>query len=136
MRKIVHKKTTYSDSSLRTLIDNIRRGDDEVDICGLQESAKSFISSLLFRDTGKNLLFITPSRKEALDAFRDLTFFLGDEDVLFFPPRDIVTPDNTLSRQNETATCRARVLARLLSTKPVVIVADAKMRQVFAQQIG
>ncbi len=123
MRKIVHKKTTYPDSSLRTLIGNILRGDDEVDICGLQESAKSFISSLLFRDTGKNLLFIAPSRKEALDAFRDLTFFLGEEDVLFFPPRDIVTPDNTLSSQNETATCRARVLARLLSTKPVVIAA-------------
>lgn len=123
MRKTVDKKTQFSDSSLRALIDNIHRGDDETDICGLQGSAKPFIASLLFRNAGKTILFITPSRKEALDAFRDLSFFLGEENVLLFPPWDIVHPDDTLSRQNENATGRAGVLSRLLSGKPAVVVA-------------
>ncbi|MBW2648602.1 MAG: hypothetical protein JRC53_02105, partial [Deltaproteobacteria bacterium] len=123
MRKTVDKKTQFSDSSLRALIDKIHRGDDETDICGLQGSAKPFIASLLFRNTGKNLLFITPSRKEAIEAFRDLSFFLGEEDVLLFPPWDIVHPDDTLSRQNENATGRAGVLSRLLSGKSAVVVA-------------
>jgi len=123
VRKTVNKKTQFSDSSLRALIDNIHRGDDETDICGLQGSAKPFIASLLFRNAGKSILFITSSRKEALDAFRDLSFFLGEENVLLFPPWDIVHPDDTLSRQNENATGRAGVLSRLLSGKPAVVVA-------------
>ena len=85
MRKIVDKKTQFSDSSLRVLIDKIHRGDDETDICGLKGSSKAFIASLLFRNTEKTILFITPSCKESLDAFRDLSFFLGEEDVLLFP---------------------------------------------------
>ena len=123
MRKTVDKKTQFSDSSLRALIDNIHRGDDETDICGLQGSAKPFIASLLFRNVGKTILFITPSRKEALDAFSDLSFFLGEENVLLFPPWDIIHPDDTLSRQNENATGRSGVLSRLLSGKPAVVVA-------------
>ena len=99
MRKIVDKKTQFSDSSLRVLIDKIHRGDDETDICGLKGSSKAFIASLLFRNTEKTILFITPSCKESLDAFRDLSFFLGEEDVLLFPPWDIVHPDDTLSRK-------------------------------------
>ncbi len=123
MRKIVDRKTEFSDPSLRVLVNNIHRGDDETDICGLQGSAKSFIASLLFRNTEKSLLFITPSRKEALETFRDISFFLGEEDVLFFPSWDIVHPDDTFSRQNENAAGRAGVLSRLLSAKPAVVVA-------------
>jgi len=123
VRKIVDKKTQFSDSSLRVLVNKIHGGEKETDICGLQGSSKAFIASILFRNTGKVLLFITPSRKEALDAFRDLSFFLGGEDVLLFPPWDIINPDDTLSRQNENATGRAGVLSRLLSGKPAVVVA-------------
>jgi len=123
VRKIVNKKTNLSDPSLRVLIDKIRRGDDETDICGLQGSSKAFIASLLFRNTGKTILFITPSWKEALDSFSDISFFLGEEDILLFPSWDIVHPDDILSRQNETATGRAGVLSRLLSAKPAVVVA-------------
>jgi len=111
------------DSSLRALIDKIHRGDDQVDICGLQGSAKAFITALLFRDIKRTTLFITPSRREALDAFRDFSFFLGGEDVLLFPPWELVHPDDTLSRQNENATGRAGVLSSLLLGRPVVVVA-------------
>ncbi|MBW2632055.1 MAG: transcription-repair coupling factor [Deltaproteobacteria bacterium] len=137
MRKIVDKKTQFSDSSLRVLIDKIHRGDAETDICGLQGSSKPFIASLLFRNTGKTILFITPSRKEALDAFRDLSFFLGEENVLLFPPWDIVHPDDTLSRQNENATGRAGVLSKLLSAKPAVVVAplSALMQKVAPAEV-
>jgi len=85
VRKIVDRKTEFLDSSLRALVNNILRGDEAMDICGLPGSAKPFIASLLFRNTGKTILFITPTLKEALDAFRDLSFFLGGEDVLLFP---------------------------------------------------
>jgi len=137
VRKIVDKKTQFSDSSLRVLIDKIHRGDAETDICGLQGSSKPFIASLLFRNTGKTILFITPSRKEALDAFRDLSFFLGEENVLLFPPWDIVHPDDTLSRQNENATGRAGVLSKLLSAKPAVVVAplSALMQKVAPAEV-
>ncbi|MEA3486657.1 MAG: hypothetical protein U9R20_03280, partial [Thermodesulfobacteriota bacterium] len=137
MRKIVDKKTQFSDSSLRVLVSKIHRGDEETDICGLQGSAKTFIASILFRNTNRSLLFITPSRKEALDAFRDLSFFLGEEDVLLFPPWDIVHPDDTLSQQNENATGRAGVLSRLLSAKPAVVVAplNALMQKVAPAEV-
>ncbi|MCD6485986.1 MAG: transcription-repair coupling factor [Syntrophobacterales bacterium] len=119
------------------LIDKIHRGDDETDICGLKGSSKAFIASLLFRNTEKTILFITPSCKESLDAFRDLSFFLGEEDVLLFPPWDIVHPDDTLSRQNENATGRAGVLSKLLTTKPIVLVAplSALMQKVAPEEI-
>jgi len=94
-----------------------------VDICGLQGSAKAFITSFLFRDIKRTTLCITPSRRDALDTFRDCSFFLGGEDVLFFPPWEIVPPDETLSRQNEIATVRAGVLSRLLSGRPAIVVA-------------
>ena len=123
MRKRIYKDTSFSDSSLRALIDNIHRGDDQVDICGLQGSAKAFTASLLFRNTKKTILFITPSKGEALDAFRDCSFFLGGEDVLLFPPWEIVPPDDTLSRQNEIATGRAGVLSSILSGRPTVVIA-------------
>ncbi|MEA2013726.1 MAG: transcription-repair coupling factor, partial [Thermodesulfobacteriota bacterium] len=137
MRKIVDKKTQFSDSSLRVLIDKIHRGDEETDICGLQGSSKSFIASLLFKNTGKTILFMAPSRKEALDAFRDLSFFLGEENVLLFPPWDIVHPDDILSRQSENATGRAGVLSKLLSAKPVVVVAplSALMQKVAPAEV-
>ena len=123
MRKIVDKKTQFSDSSLRILVSKIHRGDEETDICGLPGSSKAFIASILFKDIQRHLLFITPTRKEALEVFRDLSFFLGGEDVLLFPPWDIINPDDTLSRQNENATGRAGVLSRLLSGKPFIAVA-------------
>jgi len=94
-----------------------------VDICGLQGSAKAFITSFLFRDIKRTTLCITPSRRDALDTFRDCSFFLGGEDVLFFPPWEIVPPDETLSRQNEIATVRAGVLSRLLSGRPAIVIA-------------
>jgi len=59
VRKTVDKRHNFRNSSLRALIDNIHRGDDETDICGLQGSAKPFIASLLFRNAGKTILFIT-----------------------------------------------------------------------------
>ncbi|MDD5723155.1 MAG: transcription-repair coupling factor [Syntrophales bacterium] len=123
MRKRIYKDTLSWDSSLRALIDKIHRGDGQVDVCGLQGSAKAFITSLLFRDTKKTILFITPSKGEALDTFRDLFFFLGEEDVLLFPPWEIVPPDDTISQQNEIATGRAGVLSCVLSGRPAVVVA-------------
>lgn len=94
-----------------------------MDICGLQGSAKAFIASFLFRDIKRTTLCITPSRRDALDTFRDCSFFLGGEDVLFFPPWEIVPPDETLSRQSEIATVRAGVLSRLLSGRPAIVIA-------------
>jgi len=137
VRKIVDRKTEFLDSSLRALVNNILRGDEAMDICGLPGSAKPFIASLLFRNTGKTILFITPTLKEALDAFRDLSFFLGGEDVLLFPPWEIIHPDDTLSRQNENATWRAGILSRLLSTKPAVVIAplSALMQKVAPAEV-
>ncbi len=95
-----------------------------MDICGLQGSAKAFAASLLFKHTNKTILFITPSAKDAVDASRDLSFFLGGEDVLLFPPWDIIPPDDTLSRQMEIAVGRAGVLSSLLSGRSALIVAS------------
>ncbi|HPQ43553.1 MAG TPA: transcription-repair coupling factor [Syntrophales bacterium] len=119
------------------LVSKIHRGDEETDICSLPGSSKAFIASILFRETHRPLLFITPSRKEAIEAFRDISFFLGGTDVLLFPPWDIINPDDTLSRQRENATGRAGVLSRLLSGKPFVAVAplNALMQKVAPAEI-
>jgi len=124
VRKRVYKDSLIGDSSLRALIEKIRRGDNPVDICGLQGSAKAFAASLLFKHTNKTMLFITPSVRDATDACRDLSFFLGGEDVLLFPPWDIIPPDDTLSRQIGIAVGRAGVLSRLLWGRSALIVAS------------
>jgi len=137
VRKRVSTDTSLSDSSLRALVDTIRRGDDQVDICGLQGSAKAFIASLFFKNTKKTILFTTPSWGDALGAFRDLSFFLGTEDVHLFPPWEIIPPDDTFSRQTEIATGRAGTLSSILSGRPVVVVAplNALMQKVARAEI-
>jgi transcription-repair coupling factor (superfamily II helicase) len=137
VRKRVYTDSYLADSSLRVLIDTIRRGDDEVDICGLPGSAKAFITTLLFRHTKKPILFLTPSKREALNAFRDISFFLGGDDVLLFPPWDLLPPDDVFSRQDEIAAGRAGVLTRALSGRPAVVVAplSALMQRIIPVRI-
>ena len=122
MRKRVYADTSLADSSLRALISTIQRGDDEVDICGLRGSAQAFILSLLSKNTGRSLLLVTTSHREALNVFRDVTFFLGEGNALFFPPWEIVTPGDTFSRQDEIAAGRAGVLSRILVGQAAVVV--------------
>ncbi len=132
MRKRIYKDALISDSSLRALIEKIHRGDGQTDICGLKGSSRAFIASLVFKNIKKTTLFITASGKAALSTFRDISFFLGGEDILFLPPWELVPPDDTLSRQSDIATERAGTLSQILSGKPRLIVAplNALMQKV------
>lgn len=122
MRRIIDNKFSYSDIHLQDLIDRLSRGDKCVSVHGIQGAAKAFILSILCHNTKKTTVIITSTIEEATQIYRDFNFFLGDEDLLLFPPWDLVSFD-IMSSQGDLAAQRMEVFCRLYTGKPVIIVA-------------
>ena len=122
VRRIIHNKFSYSDAHLQDLIDRISHGDDCVTVHGLQGAARAFILSILYNNTQKTIVTITSTIEDATHIHRDLNFFLGGEDLLLFPPWDLVSYD-VMSSQGDLATQRMEVFARLCAGKSAMIVA-------------
>ena len=126
MRKTVERKNHFYDPALCALIERIRRSDGTVDICGLNGSSKALALSLLFRETRKSLIFVTSTKEEAKHAFRDFSFFLGEEEAFLFPAWDMVCPEDSLSNQMDVSSRRMEVLLRLLLGKKIVVIVPMK----------
>jgi len=122
VRKRVHEKIEFPDPALTSLVNTVLRGNRETVICGLNGSAPSLVTALLFEHIGRTLIYVTPTEEEAKNALRDLSFFLGEEKVLLFPPCDILSLDDTLSHQRDISAQRVKVLYQLLSGSPAVFV--------------
>jgi transcription-repair coupling factor (superfamily II helicase) len=122
VRKIIHTKKGYSDPALINLLDKVLQGERATTICGLNGSSHALVTSILFNNTKRTLLYISPSDEEANNAFRDLIFFLGEENVCLFPSCDILYLDDVLSYQRDISARRVRILYKLLSGKPSVVV--------------
>ena len=125
MRKIIETNTFCSDPALQTFLDRICRGETSTTVTGLSGSAQSFILSFLAKHIKKSIILISPGMKEARDTFRDFSFFLGDENVVFFPPWDVVPPD-ILSSQRDVILNRIETLFRLFMKQPAVVVTPIK----------
>ncbi|MHB8829417.1 MAG: transcription-repair coupling factor [Syntrophales bacterium] len=121
MRKIVEAGKRVIDSSLRELIERLARREDKLIVHGLDGAARAFVTAMLFRHLGRPLTVILPDLKAAEKFFRDLTFFLGEEQALMLPPWELVTTD-MFAFQRETELARMEALHRLAYGPPAVVV--------------
>ena len=129
MRKIITNKINNDIEPLRKLLEHINRGVKSIDACGLAGAARSFLTALLFERLEKFLLVICPEEKDALAFAADLTLFLGEEDVLYYPSLDFLAID-MFALQKEEALARLEVMTQLqISTKAVIVTSVAAVMQ-------
>jgi transcription-repair coupling factor (superfamily II helicase) len=136
VRKIILKKNTEDIEPLRNLLELINSSDSKVNVGGLSGASRSYLVSLLFGRLEKTLLVVCPEEKEAAAFARDLILFLGEENVIYYPPLDFRTID-MFALQKEEELIRLDVLAKLQINPQTVVVASviALMQKVmpFAQ---
>ena len=136
MRKIVEIMKKPGDPALRELLERIARGEDRIAVGGLEGAARAFLPALLFRHLRRPLIVIVPTEKEAGVFFRDLSFFLGDEEAFLYPSWDLLTTD-MFAFQRETELTRLEVLHRLVYGEPAVVVISARalMQKVLPREV-
>ncbi len=123
MRKIINNKINDIEP-VRKLLDLIDQDAQEFEACGLTGGARSFLTSLLYSRVGKTMLVVCPEEKDAMAFASDLTLFLGEEAVLYYPPLDFLTID-MFALQKEEAQARLEVMTALQMRAKTVIVASA-----------
>jgi len=84
--------------------------------------ARSFLAARLFERLGRTLLYLCAGEKEAEEASRELTAYLGPDAVLPFPSIE-ATPYEPVPPHLPSVHDRMRALHRLLSGSPAVVVA-------------
>jgi transcription-repair coupling factor (superfamily II helicase) len=84
--------------------------------------ARSFLAARLFDRLGRALLYLCAGEKEAEEASRELTAYLGPDAVLPFPSIE-ASPYEPVPPHLPAVHDRMRALHRLLSGPPVVVVA-------------
>ena len=85
--------------------------------------ARSFLAARLFERLGRTLLYLCAGEKEAEEASRELTAYLGPDAVLPFPSIE-ATPYEPVPPHLPSVHDRMRALHRLLSGPPAVVVAQ------------
>ncbi|MFA6148077.1 MAG: transcription-repair coupling factor [bacterium] len=85
--------------------------------------ARSFLAARLFERLGRTLFYLCAGEKEAEEAFRELTAWLGPDTVLPFPSIE-ATPYDPVPPHLPSVHDRMRALHRLLSGPPAVVVAS------------
>ncbi|MDZ4200274.1 MAG: hypothetical protein U1E27_13440, partial [Kiritimatiellia bacterium] len=129
MRKIIDSHKQDRDPAFEEIVAKIGGSAasvrDQLRIEGLQGPAGALVLSRLFRETGRPLVVVMPAEREARAMERDMAFFLGGDEVSFFPAWDIVSTD-PLAFQRDIERVRIGVLYRLLSGAPAVFVMPLK----------
>jgi transcription-repair coupling factor (superfamily II helicase) len=121
MRKIITEKIDGDIEPLRKLLEKINAGEKILNAGGLAGAARSFVVSLLAKRLDKSLLVICPEEKEAKAFASDLSLFLGEDNVLYYPPLDFLAID-MFALQKDEALARLEVLTHLQVNPGAVIV--------------
>jgi transcription-repair coupling factor (superfamily II helicase) len=129
VRKIVDNRKHYEDPAFREIISWINGPfasvKDPLRIEGLQGSAGAFFLSRLFLETGRPLVVVVPTERDARDMEQDIAFFLGSDHASLYPAWDVASTD-LLAFQRDTELARIGVFYRLLFGQPGVIVLSLK----------
>jgi transcription-repair coupling factor (superfamily II helicase) len=121
MRKIGEKKNFPGDPEFRSLFERIGQGETKIRVGGLKGSARALFLSLLFRKQRRTVIVVTPGEKDAETLSGDISFFLGADQVLLYPPWDIRSAD-VLAFQRDVYLARTDVLYRLMTGRAAVVV--------------
>ena len=124
------------DPSVRELLERIALGEERITIGGLEGAARAFLLALLFRHLRRTLIVIGPTEKEAESSFRDISFFLGNDQSVLLPSWDLLTTD-MFAFQRETELTRLEALHRLMFGDPAIVVIPARalMQKVFPREV-
>jgi transcription-repair coupling factor (superfamily II helicase) len=129
VRKIITTKINKDIDPLRQLLERINRGMKNIEIGGLTGSARSYLTALLFGRLEKSLLVVCAEEKDAMAFAADLKLFLGEEDVLYYPPLDFLAID-MFTLQKEEAQARLEVMTQLqMRTKTIIVTCAAASMQ-------
>ncbi|OPY87677.1 MAG: Transcription-repair-coupling factor [Smithella sp. PtaU1.Bin162] len=129
MRKIINNKINSDIEPFRRLRTELEQGAKNVDVAGLSGTARSLLTALLFKRLGKLLLVVCPEEKDAQAFASDLTLFLGEEKVLYYPPLDFLAID-MFALQKEEALARLEIMTGLqLSAEAIVVTSAAALMQ-------
>lgn len=123
MRKVIIKKDKKDIEPLNNLILQIRQGAVNVNISGLKGSARSFLASFLVERLDRPILVVCPEEKEAAAFARNLSLFLGDEAVFYYPSLDFLTVD-MFALQKDEELMRLEVMGHLQVNNRIVVVAS------------
>jgi transcription-repair coupling factor (superfamily II helicase) len=112
------------------LLNAIKAGTRQISLSGLWGSSKALLVALIYRETKRPCLIITPGLQTAIDFQDDLAFFLrqiGSEadKVTLFPQWEL-SPYELLSPHRETVAERFSALDKLLSREKVLTVAPVE----------
>ena len=122
-----YKEVLTGTTEYKSVLEYMNKGMKSVSVTGLAEGAKAHLAANLMEDSGKNLLYITPTEAEAKTVAEDLHFFLGDSaEVLWFPKKEYVFY-NVEAMNSDVVFERLSILHTLTSAgKPVVVVSSAE----------
>jgi transcription-repair coupling factor (superfamily II helicase) len=107
-----------------------------INLAGLQGSSYAFVAARIVSRTGRPLLFIAPSERQAELAFQNISLF-SSVPVILYPGFDI-PPYTPLSPDQMTVAERLNALYRLLTADgPVIFVASCEslLRRVIPKSI-
>lgn len=91
--RIIKEKGFPTDHSLELLFESIDQGKKKIYVNGLHGSAKSFLLASLFQKITEPLVVICASEKDARTLLQDLSFFLDDDQLFFYPAWDAHSAD-------------------------------------------
>lgn len=129
MRKIITNKINKDIEPLRQLLESINGDAKKIEVCGLAGSARSYLTALLFGRLEKSLLVVCPEEKDATAFASDLALFLGEDDVLYYPPLDFLAID-MFALQKEETQARLEVMTHLqMRTRTVLVTCAAALMQ-------
>ncbi len=129
MQKIIANRINNDIEPLRRLPELFDSGVKKIEASGLVGAARSFLTALLFCRQERSLLVVCPEEKDAQAFASDLSLFLGEENVLYYPPLDFLAID-MFALQKEEVQARLEVMTSLqIRTKAVVVTSVAAMMQ-------
>ena len=131
MRKIIDKKIIHDAPPVRELLELIKKETPVIDVQGLIGAACPFLTALLFDRLHTPVTVICPTAREAAAFARDLALFLGENNVLHYPPLDFLSIDMfALQREEELARLNVLTQLQVDSRKIIVTCLAACMQKV------
>ncbi|MFB3926354.1 MAG: transcription-repair coupling factor [Syntrophales bacterium] len=107
--------------SLHDLIGLIRQGEKSTILRGLGGSAKALILSFMQQELRRPIVAVCPTQEAAKNLCKDLSLFAGGDNVVFYPPWDILTMD-IFASQRGTELQRIAALVKLFRKEPSIYV--------------
>ncbi len=121
MKEIVSTHKSEKIPPLNKLLSAIGKGKDRINVRGLEASARAFLTALLFRLLPRSLLIICAQEDQARAFARDASLFLGEDNVIYYPPSAYFAVD-VFSFTREEELTRLALLARLQTEQKTLVV--------------